>query len=154
MHHDSLECAKILYVIEFETSIEIFSRVLHHYNVPINVIDKHIESIRQSSYRSLRRSDIPWKQLANSCEFLEGIETAKYLLRKGSPAEVRSLNDLRIRPVTGPTIIFVQRKDVVHSTPAADFVLRDGDIVLLIGSRESIRWTINYLGSHRQDQQK
>src|SRR3990172_2960055 len=39
---------------EFETSIEIFSRVLHRYNFPRNVIMDMIDKIRSGSYTALR----------------------------------------------------------------------------------------------------
>ena len=135
---------------EFETSVEIFSRVLQRYNVPINVIDQHIETIRQNSYQSLRKTDIPRKPLADHCEFLEGIETVRYLVRKGSPVDGQSLSDLRLRSITGATIVAVQRNETIHNTPGADFIIESEDIILLIGNRESIRRAKDYLDSHPQ----
>jgi len=47
---------------EFETSIEIFSRVLNRYNVPVNMIQRMIEEIRRNNYESLRITDLPPKK--------------------------------------------------------------------------------------------
>ena len=44
---------------EFETSIEIFSRVLHRYNFPGNVILDMVEKIRSDSYTALRNVELP-----------------------------------------------------------------------------------------------
>jgi len=44
---------------EFETSIEIFSRVLNRYNVPVNMIQRMIEEIRRNNYESLRNYRSP-----------------------------------------------------------------------------------------------
>ena len=44
---------------EFETSIEIFSRVLHRYNFPRNVIMDMIDKIRSGSYTALRGMELP-----------------------------------------------------------------------------------------------
>jgi len=38
---------------EFETSIEIISRVLHRYFIPVNEIDKHISEIRKDGLRDI-----------------------------------------------------------------------------------------------------
>src|SRR4030042_5822327 len=42
---------------EFETSIEIFARVLHQFQVPRNLIFELIERIRKGSYEVLRKED-------------------------------------------------------------------------------------------------
>src|SRR5438046_9450444 len=42
---------------EFETSIEIFARVLAHYNVPRSDIDDLVDRIRASHYEALRGGD-------------------------------------------------------------------------------------------------
>lgn len=39
---------------EFETSIEIISRVLNRYFIPVNEIEKHIREIRKDGYEMLR----------------------------------------------------------------------------------------------------
>ena len=39
---------------EFETSIEIFSRVLHEYHVPGNIIANQIQMVRFGGYKMLR----------------------------------------------------------------------------------------------------
>jgi CPA2 family monovalent cation:H+ antiporter-2 len=44
---------------EFETSIEIFSRVLHRYGTPRNVIEQQIGRIREQGYEMLRSPAAP-----------------------------------------------------------------------------------------------
>ncbi|MFZ6017215.1 MAG: cation:proton antiporter [Nitrospirota bacterium] len=46
---------------EFETSIEIFSRVLHQYHFPNNVILDMVDKIRSDSYTALRSVEFPKK---------------------------------------------------------------------------------------------
>ena len=48
---------------EFETSIEIFSRVLHKYNFPNNVILDMVDKIRSDSYTALRSVELPKRYL-------------------------------------------------------------------------------------------
>ena len=59
---------------EFETSIEIFSRVLHRYNFPKNVIMDMIDKIRSGSYTALRGMELPERHLFEKCEWLPDIE--------------------------------------------------------------------------------
>jgi len=55
---------------EFETSIEIFAKVLHRYQVPRNLLFDQIEKIRSGSYEALRRVELPVKSLPEKCEII------------------------------------------------------------------------------------
>ncbi|MEW5745893.1 MAG: cation:proton antiporter [Nitrospirota bacterium] len=123
---------------EFETSVEVFSRVLHYYHVPRNIISEQIENVRKDSYKFLRTMELAPRRLAERQDMLKEIETETYLLKEGSPAAGRSIGELRFRSATGCTIIAVQRDGSIHQNPAPDFVLQQGDTVLLIGKREDI----------------
>ena len=134
---------------EFETSIEIFSRTLHHYHTPRNVITGHIDNIRKDSYSVLRTVELPKKHLAERHEFLKDIETETYLIKDGSPVDGRSISELHLRAKTGVTIIAVQRKDKAHQNPPSDFILKTGDVILFLGKREDVNRAIEYLESGR-----
>jgi CPA2 family monovalent cation:H+ antiporter-2 len=134
---------------EFETSVEIFSRVLHHYHIPRNVITEHIEDVREDNYRVLRTVKLPEKRLAERCEFLTEIDTESYLIKETSRVKGHSIGELRFRTETGVTIIAIHRGEKVHQNPAPDFVLKKEDILLLIGKREDINRAIEYLESDR-----
>jgi CPA2 family monovalent cation:H+ antiporter-2 len=134
---------------EFETSIEIFSRVLHHYHVPKNVITEHIDNIRKNSYSALRTVELPKRHLAERHEFLKDIETETYLIKKDSHISGHSIKELHLRAETGATIIAVQREEEVHQNPSPDFILKSGDVLLLIGKRKDINNAIDYLESDK-----
>lgn len=132
---------------EFETSVEIFSRVLHHYHAPRNVITGHIDSIREDSYRFLRTLDLPRKRLAERHDLLQSIETESYCIDDCSPVAGRSIGSLNFRTKTGCTIIAVQRGEEIIQNPRPDLVLSAGDTVLLIGTKEDLARAVDYLGS-------
>lgn len=134
---------------EFETSIEIFSRVLHYYHVPRNVIAEHIERIRRDHYSALRTVELPRKYLAERHEFLKDIETETYLIKDGSHIDGHTIKELHLRAETGVTIIAVQRGDEIHQNPPPDFVLKSADVLLLIGKRKDINKAVEYLESDR-----
>lgn len=134
---------------EFETSIEIFSRTLHHYHMPRNVITEHIDNIRKDSYSVLRTVELPKKHLIERHEFLKDIETETYLIKDGSTIEGHTIKELNLRAVAGVTIIAVQRKDKAHQNPPSDFILKTGDVILFLGKREDVNRAIEYLESGR-----
>jgi CPA2 family monovalent cation:H+ antiporter-2 len=132
---------------EFETSVEIFSRVLHHYHIPRNVITEHMEDIRKDNYMVLRTVKLPKKHLAERYELLKELETETYMIKETSKVDGYSINDLRFRTKTGVTVIAIQRKEKVHQNPTPDFVLKTGDVLLMIGKKEDINRAIEYLES-------
>ncbi len=134
---------------EFETSIEIFSRVLHHYHVPVNIINEYINDIRKDEYRILRTVELPRKSLAERYRFLKGIDTETYLIKEDSHVDGHSIKELKLRTQTGVTIIAVQRGDKIYHNPSPDFVLNKNDVILLIGTREDIKRAIEYLESDK-----
>jgi CPA2 family monovalent cation:H+ antiporter-2 len=123
---------------EFETSIEIFAKVLHHFQVPKNLMIEQIEKIRSGSYEVLRRVELPTKNLPQKCEILIDIDTETYLINDRSHASGRSIKELRIRSTTGATVIAVKRGNEIIPSPGLDFVFVPGDILYLIGSKESL----------------
>jgi len=135
---------------EFETSIEIFSRVLHHYHVPKNVITEHIEHIRSGQYSALRTLELPTKRPVERQEFLKDIETETYLIKEHSHIDGQTIKELRLRTETGVTIIGVQRGEEIIANPSPDFTLKKGDILLLIGKKKDINHAIEYIETGRK----
>lgn len=123
---------------EFESSIEIFSRVLSHYNVPRNVIGHHITSIRRNSYRVFRTHDLPKKTLGERPDLTSDLETDTVLVRENSHVIGRSLSEVGFRSRTGATVISVKRGDEIFQNPSADFLLQLNDIILFVGRRVDI----------------
>lgn len=132
---------------EFETSVEIFSKVLHYYHVPKNIIMNQIERIRSSNYETLRRVELPQRSLPEKCEILTDIETETYLINENDNASGRSLKDLMIRSNTGATIIAIKRGSEIISSPEPEFILKPGDVLYLIGSKENIQRALEVLES-------
>ncbi|MGC8718440.1 MAG: monovalent cation:proton antiporter-2 (CPA2) family protein [Thermodesulforhabdaceae bacterium] len=130
---------------EFETSIEIFARVLSHYNFPRNVILRHIEDIRQNSYEMLRNPGQNLLPLAHRKDFLKAISTELYRVTESSKAIGKSLRELDLRKKTGITVIAIQRDDDIIQNPDPELILREGDILLLIGNRDQLCTTMSYL---------
>lgn len=132
---------------EFETSIEIFSRVLDKFGVPINLILNYAEKIREGSYQSLRNLSLPKKSLETGKDFLRYIEIEKYQILESSKLSNKSLKEIDLRAKTGATILAVQRFEEIISNPPADFIIKAGDILILYGKSEDINSAMSFLNS-------
>jgi len=129
---------------EFETSIEIFARVLYRYSFPRNIILDMVEKIRSDSYTALRRTDVPKRHLFEEYEWLPEIEINGFRIPDGSHLSGQSIKDLQVRKKTGVTIIAVRRTKEVHTNPAPDFVLQAGDFLLFTGERPGLQDALKY----------
>lgn len=129
---------------EFETSIEIFSRVLYQYNFPPHVILDMVEKIRSDSYTALRSVEYPKRHLFEKVEWLPEIEVDGYRVPSGSHLVGRSIGELQIRQKTGVTVIAVRRGPKVFANPETHFTFQSGDIVLFTGSREGMHKAVHY----------
>lgn len=136
---------------EFETSIEIFSRVLMRYNVPVNIIHVLVQKIKENNYESLRTVDIqPKKLLATSFEDLH-IDVVSYQVMAESDLVSRSIKEIDLRKNTGASIIAIKRGEKVIQSPTADEILHSGDIIYITGTKIVVERAIEYLDSWRED---
>jgi CPA2 family monovalent cation:H+ antiporter-2 len=123
---------------EFETSIEIFARVLHRYGIPRNVIEQQIAKIREQGYEMLRSAAIPGGPTDTPQIGLDGASTQTIKLDETSPVIGKNLGELELRGRTGATVIAVVRDGETKISPGANYKLAEGDTVVLLGSAKKI----------------
>ncbi|NWF75522.1 MAG: cation:proton antiporter [Nitrospirae bacterium] len=129
---------------EFETSIEIFSRVLHRYSFPRNIILDMIEKVRSNSYTALRDIEVPRRHLFEKYEWLPEIEIDGFRIPEGSHLSEKTIKELQVRRKTGVTIIAVKREKNVFTNPEPDFLLKDHDYILFTGERKSMNTALQF----------
>jgi CPA2 family monovalent cation:H+ antiporter-2 len=123
---------------EFETSIEIFSRVLHEYHIPNNVIANQIQLVRFGGYKMLRGISLDQENLGRIAALFADTTVDNILLDPDSPAVKRTLQELDIRKNTGATVIAVARHGEAITNPGPDLILQSGDIVVLLGAHVNL----------------
>lgn len=123
---------------EFETSVEIFSRVLHQYHVPANVIANQIGLIRFEGYKMLRGMSLEQENIGRIAALFGGSTVDNFQVPEGSPSADRSLRELDIRNATGATIIAVAREGKAITNPGPDFRIEAGDILVLLGAHNEL----------------
>jgi CPA2 family monovalent cation:H+ antiporter-2 len=123
---------------EFETSVEIFSRVLRDFRVPGNVIQNQVDLIRQEGYAMLRSPSLAAERLQPLTSVLEKSVTETYYVDAGCGVAGKTLAGLDLRKKTGVTVIAVVRKGEARTNPPADYMIEAGDILVLLGSHAEL----------------
>jgi len=115
---------------EFETSVEIFARVLSHYRVPRETVDQLTDQIRAAHYAALRTP-----AGATTAAILPGLPRMvieRVRLAPGAFAVGRSLASLALRTRTGALVVSLKRDDQDHPTPDPDLVLETEDELVIV----------------------
>jgi len=123
---------------EFETSIEIFARVLDRYHIPRNLISLQVEMIRQGHYGMLRGLRLRGKQLDELNRFLVGITADIYMILDGSPGLGKTLAEIDLQNTSGATVIAVVRDGKYFYRFDVDFRLAAGDMLVLLGAHKAL----------------
>lgn len=146
---DSLERLGATEVIpeEFETSVEIFARVLRRLRVPRNVINLQIEMVRNQSYGMLRGVRLEDQPLGQLDAILARALTESFLVGADSPACGRTIRELNLRRATGVTILAVVQDGKATPNPDADSVIRAGDTLVLFGDHAGLDRAMAVLGA-------
>jgi len=119
---------------EFETSVEIFTRVLKRYLIPHSQIEECVATVRQDSYemfRTLSKSHSPAAEISG---FLSGAEIGTFTISKGSILAGESLGAGTLRNRSGATLLAIRRGEDVIPNPDPVWELREEDVVLLVGT--------------------
>jgi len=123
---------------EFETSIEIFTRVLYKYLIPRQEIEKLTEDIRSSRYEMLRTPK-PRGRFADLHRYFDNMEITTVTMPEHSWMADKTLLELDLRKVMGITLLATRSDTKVESNPPANHTLKIGSDLIVMGSCESVR---------------
>lgn len=123
---------------EFETSIEIFSRVLHQYHVPGNIIANQVNLVRFDGYKMLRGLSLDQERIGRLAALFAAATVDNVQLQPGSACLGRTLKELDIRRLSGATVIAIVRNGEASTNPGPDFTLAVDDIVVLLGAHREL----------------
>lgn len=116
---------------EFETSVEIFIRVLNRYLVPRDEVESLISDIRADGYIMLRSLSI---DIAGSIKArIPDIEITAVRIYSGSPAVGKSPLQLELPKKYGISILTIRRKGELLQGPYRDLQIQPDDILYIMG---------------------
>jgi CPA2 family monovalent cation:H+ antiporter-2 len=130
---------------EFETSIEIFSRVLRDYHIPNNIIEQQVELIRLEGYSMFRGLSLNSESLKKFSAYLTATLTESYLVLEDSWACGKTVGDINIFARTGAVIIALVRKNKPLPNPDLKLVVMAEDIFILLGSHVQLNKSLKTL---------
>jgi CPA2 family monovalent cation:H+ antiporter-2 len=123
---------------EFETSVEIFTRVLRKYLIPREQIDALVREMRSGAYQMFRDLSVRSASLQDLNLNIPDAEISTHLLAPESPFTGNSLAALNVRKNYGVSVLAIQRGDEVISNPGGEMVLEPGDRLIIIGKADEI----------------
>ena len=123
---------------EFETSVEIFSRVLAKYLIPRAEIDRIVSELRADGYEMFRDLSRDTSSLAGIHLHLPDVEVASMRVEEGAAVAGCSLAELAFRRRYGVTVLAVRRGRETFSSPDADMPLQPDDVLYLIASPQQL----------------
>ncbi len=134
---------------EFETSVEIFTRVLERYHLPRNIINAQVKIIRSECYGVLRGTCEAFKPTSERLTDLMSAGTAEsFYIAKGTWPAGKTLGDIDLRNRTGATVIAVVRGEESFTSPGAEFAVVAGDTLVLVASHRDMNRAFQILGEN------
>lgn len=122
---------------EFETSIEIFSRLLHRYMVPEVDIAKFAHSIREDNYTMLRPKDSQ-KIQGGMIDIPEMNVTCLKVQLQENDVVGKKLLDSDIRSRFNINLVAIIRDDELIAQPGSDTAILMGDLLYVTGTQEDV----------------
>jgi CPA2 family monovalent cation:H+ antiporter-2 len=118
---------------EFESAIDLFSRVLASFEIGQQAITQFAEAMRMEGYEFMRDTAAlpidPWLS-----EVLDEVSNEWVEVPEGGWGE-RRIFDLEVRARTGASIVAVRRAGETASNPSPEFAIRPGDALLVMAGR-------------------
>ena len=134
---------------EFETSIEIFSRVLREYGLAQHVIQRQVAGIRSEGYQMLRTPALPLIDMDEIAEAFKTASTETLLVEADSFAVGKTIGELGLRKKTGVSIIAITRAGQTEINPGPETQIKAEDVLVLLGEAEQIDMAIEEINGVR-----
>jgi len=133
---------------EFETSLRIFSDLLHHYRVPPHIIAMQVEAVRGQSYGVLR-TRAGARVIENIQELLLRRLVEAVPILEGSPNIGKRLGDLSLTSDDSCLVLSVLRDGLPLRPPFEDIELKRDDLIVLYGNHLDLNRAVERLSARR-----
>jgi monovalent cation:H+ antiporter-2, CPA2 family len=123
---------------EFETSVEIFTVVLHKYFIPRDRIEAFIGEVRAGGYQMLRNKRTPEGTLPDLLKSIPNITITAFTIEKGSPLEGKTLGEFNLRKRHNILILALNRGEKTITALSGETCLAAGDVAIVYGTPSDI----------------
>lgn len=145
--------ADTVFAEEYETSIEILAKVMTSYGFSKEAINRELSVLHSKRYAMIRDKNTPQENFADSNrisdkinrEIPAEIDIHQFKITGKCIGKNKSIAELGVRTNSGATVISVVREEQHIPNPQADFLLIEGDTVVLMGTNEQIEKAVELL---------
>jgi len=123
---------------EFETSVEIFTRVLMKYLIPDDEIKKFINEVRSDGYEMFRSLSKSRSSLSDLSTHLSNVEICTLRVTKDSSLVNKSIAEIGFRKNYGVTILAIRTDSIWFPNPGGDQKISANDTIILLGTPDRI----------------
>ncbi len=121
---------------DFETSVEIFTRVLHRYLVSKDAIEAMVAEVRASGYEMFRSLSQP--AFSSVFATLSSLSLETLRVQPGSPLAGQRLGEAGLRKKHGVTVLAIRRDSEILSNPDGESPIQANDALILWGEPEKV----------------
>lgn len=132
---------------EFETSLQIFSKVLRRFHIPLNVIMKQVSILRGESYSMMVKEETSTHSLINLNEILAAGLTDTFFVDDNNIFIRKSLSEINLRAKTDATIITIVRNGKTITNPSGSEILNLHDTLVITGTHQAVDDAFDYLSN-------
>ena len=118
---------------EFETSVEIFTRVMTKYLMPRDEIERFIAEIRSDGYKVLRSYPKNSASIHDLAFHLPEMEITSFRINCDSSLVGQTISQIGFRKNYGVTLLAIRRDSHILSNPGGDTIISAYDIIILLG---------------------
>jgi CPA2 family monovalent cation:H+ antiporter-2 len=137
---------------EFETSVEIFTRVLAKYFIAKDEIQRVVTEVRSDGYEMFRNLS---KASASFCDLkleLPDVDISTFRILQGSALLGKTLAQTELRRRYGISIVAIRRDTQILSNPAAETLLQPNDELYILGPPEKIAEATSLLNNSEESE--
>ena len=122
---------------EFETSVEIFSRVLSNYLVPIDELENLVDNIRADNYDMFQsKNRLP--RTLSSPKIPDFKITCVRVMADRGEVTGKTINEIDVRRKFGVNVLAISRKDEMINSITPEQKILKNDLVFISGDQEHI----------------
>jgi len=130
---------------EYETSVEIFARVLDRYMVPRDEIEDYVHRVRMENYEMLRSLPGNALQMDELKASLSNMEIGNLMIKPGYLLEGKSLAEIDLRSRCGAMVLAIKREGEIEPNPSGENTIHAGDNLVLLGTPDELRKAVRLL---------
>lgn len=134
---------------EFETSIEIFTRILHKYMIPEDEIERLVREIRAGGYQMLRSVSSAPAPFDDLIGLVPDVDMKTIRISDSSPWVGKTLADSQLRSKFHISVVGIRRGNRMMINPGGEDVIMGSDVLMILGTPDDIR-----MAFHQSDAKK